>query len=55
MKTALLLMVVLSTPIICAVFARLLALRGLDGWGWFLVIALLTTGTTVYSRDDDDE
>jgi hypothetical protein len=32
-----------ATAIACVVMAGLIALEGKDGWGWFLLIACLTT------------
>jgi len=39
-----------ATSIVCAVFAGLLALNGLDGWGWFLGIAVLSAVSSVKSE-----
>ena len=33
--------------IICAVIASIMALRGTDGWGWFLFAAVLLAGAGV--------
>ncbi|EIZ2110662.1 hypothetical protein MOQ95_005388 [Salmonella enterica] len=41
MKTMVMLALGFSTPIICAIFAGILALNGKDGWGWFLFVAAL--------------
>lgn len=35
-----------ATSITCVIFAGLLALQGLGGWGWFLGVAVLTTVST---------
>ncbi|EEJ5470881.1 hypothetical protein AU693_003914 [Salmonella enterica subsp. diarizonae] len=41
MKTIVMLALGFSTPIICAIFAGILAFNGKDGWGWFLFVAVL--------------
>ena len=33
--------------IICAVIAGILALKGADGWGWFLLAAVVVAGAGV--------
>lgn len=30
-----------ATPVICAIFAGMLAWQGKPGWGWFLFVAVL--------------
>lgn len=45
MKDILLVLTAFSVPIACTVFAGLLALRGRNGWGWFLLVALLVCGS----------
>lgn len=41
MKTIVMLALGFSTPIICAIFAGILAMEGKSGWGWFLFVAVL--------------
>lgn len=41
MKTTVMLVPGFSTPVICAIFAGILALNGKDGRGWFLFVAAL--------------
>jgi len=38
--------------ITCAVFAGLLALNHISGWGWFLAIALFTIPSISYKKKD---
>jgi len=42
MKTVLLLLLSNATSIVCVVAATVLACRGKEGWGSFLLIALLS-------------
>ena len=42
MKTELLLLLSNATSIACVVAAAVLASKGTEGWGWFLLIALLS-------------
>lgn len=42
MKTVLLLLLSNATSIACVVAAAVLASKGTEGWGWFLLIALLS-------------
>ncbi len=37
----------LLLPIICVLSAAFLAFHGISGWGWFLFIALFSTGIDV--------
>ncbi|HGA5699032.1 TPA: hypothetical protein ACIS09_001687 [Salmonella enterica subsp. enterica serovar Birkenhead] len=41
MKTIVMLIMGFATPVICAIFAGLLAWQGKPGWGWFLFVAVL--------------
>ncbi|EFO7518597.1 hypothetical protein RLV03_000385 [Salmonella enterica subsp. enterica serovar Benin] len=50
MKTMVMLLV-FSTPIICAIFAGILAFNGKDGWGWFLFVAALIACSIKVSVD----
>lgn len=36
---------ILITPIISIICAAVLAYHGISGWGWFLFIAVITSGT----------
>lgn len=47
MKTILLLFVHNILAILCAIAAGILAYNGIEGWGWFLVVAVLTCATNV--------
>jgi len=51
MKDIFLALVVFSVPITCAVFAGLLALQSKEGWGWFLLAALLIGGSIKITTD----
>jgi hypothetical protein len=42
MKTELLLLLSNATSIACVIAAANLASKGTEGWGWFLLIALLS-------------
>jgi hypothetical protein len=43
MKVALALFCASFVPLVCIVAAAWLAFNGKDGWGWFLVVAVLLT------------
>lgn len=36
---------ILITPIICIILAAALAFYGIEGWGWFLFVGVITSGT----------
>ncbi len=44
-----------ACSITCAVFAGLLAYHERPGWGWFLLIAALTTVTNWKPKDKDKQ
>ncbi|HFW4797466.1 TPA: hypothetical protein ACIBS5_002857 [Salmonella enterica subsp. diarizonae serovar 60-67:z35:-] len=46
MKTIAMLIMGFATPVICAIFAGLLAMEGKSGWGWFLFAAVLIMCST---------
>nr|QTD30040.1 hypothetical protein [Cronobacter sakazakii] len=41
---------ILLFPLLCVVIAGVLAVRGLDGWGWFLFAAVLCTGVDTVQK-----
>jgi hypothetical protein len=41
---------VLLFPLISVVIAGILAVRGIDGWGWFLFVAALCTGADTVQK-----
>lgn len=41
---------ILLFPLLCVVIAGVLAVRGLDGWGWFLFTAVLCTGVDTVQK-----
>ncbi|EJP3659496.1 hypothetical protein NUR12_001077 [Salmonella enterica] len=43
MKDIFLMAMVFMTPLLCVIFAGLLAMEGKPGWGWFLFVAALIT------------
>lgn len=54
MKTATTLLLVNLPSIILSLIAGALAYRGIEGWGWFLLVAVIL-GHTLKSRDKDDD
>ena len=55
MKSVALFLVADAACITCAVFAGLIALKGLDGWLWFLGAAVLLTASVKSTRSTDCE
>lgn len=56
MKLTALFLVANLASILCAAAAALLAYSGRDGWGWFLLVAvLMTTSSIKYGKHDDKE
>ncbi|EJP3721845.1 hypothetical protein NUR08_004414 [Salmonella enterica] len=43
MKDIFLIAMVFMVPLLCVIFAGLLAMEGRSGWGWFLFVAALIT------------
>lgn len=41
-------------PIFCLVIAGLIAIKGHDGWGWFLFAAILTSDITIKTKGGKD-
>ncbi len=41
MKDITLLVAAFMTPVLCVIFAWMLAMEGKSGWGWFLFVAVL--------------
>ncbi len=41
MKDIVLLTAAFMTPVLCVIFAWMLAMEGKSGWGWFLFVAAL--------------
>ena len=54
MKHALLLFFSELTSIACVIGATFLALHGIAGWGWFLLIAVMTTTTSYKAFNKND-
>ena len=54
MRFALQLLAANLTSLAAVIGAIVLAYSGITGWGWFLVIALMTT-KTVYSKPNTEE
>lgn len=42
-------------PTVLAIFAGILALKGIDGWEWFLFGALVTGYSFSFKTSDDEE
>jgi len=40
----------LLLPLVCICLAALLALKGIEGWGWFLFVAVLCSGADVVQK-----
>ena len=47
MKNAYIATLAFAPSIACAAFAGVLAMHGLEGWGWFLFVACLLGGVSV--------
>ncbi|EEV5911646.1 TPA: hypothetical protein ACYSGK_004610, partial [Escherichia coli] len=41
---------ILLFPLLCVVIAGVLAVRDLNGWGWFLFVAVLCTGADTVQK-----
>ena len=41
---------ILLFPLLCVVIAGVLAVRDLNGWGWFLFVAFLCTGADTVQK-----
>lgn len=41
---------ILLFPLLCVVLAGILAIRGVDGWGWFLFAAVLCAGADTVQK-----
>lgn len=51
MKDIVLLAAAFMTPVLCVIFAWMLAMEGKSGWGWFLFVAALIMCSTKVSAD----
>lgn len=54
MKPALIVLMCSIFPVTCIVVAGTMAVNGISGWGWFLLVALLG-GLSYKSGDDEKE
>tara|TARA_R110000868_G_scaffold29897_9_gene111264 strand:+ start:3043 stop:3204 length:162 start_codon:yes stop_codon:yes gene_type:complete len=52
MKTAFILLLCSLTSIACVIGAIILALHSIGGWGWFLLIAILTNPCNINGSEE---
>lgn len=52
MKKIILILACNAFSIVSCVFAGLLCLKSIDGWGWFLLVAFLSVNFTNYNSED---
>lgn len=55
MRTILQLLIMEMASMICAAAAFYLAAHGIEGWGWFLAVAVLTTVSSVKGAKVDKD
>jgi hypothetical protein len=52
MKYLGLLFIGILVPLICIIIAGIMAIKGIDGWGWFIFASVVTARGFSYKHED---